>query len=163
MSDDKSIKKSNYITPEGMQALRDEARYLWKTERPKVTQSVSEAAAQGDRSENAEYIYGKKRLREIDRRLRFLSKRIEALQVINDLPRDQSKIYFAAWVKLEDINGVSTNYRIIGPDEIDLKKACISIDSPMGRALIGHRVDDEIVVSTPEGKKQYYIAAISYE
>lgn len=146
-----------------MQALRDEARYLWKTERPKVTQSVSEAAAQGDRSENAEYIYGKKRLREIDRRLRFLSKRIEALQVINDLPRDQSKIYFAAWVKLEDINGVSTNYRIIGPDEIDLKKACISIDSPMGRALIGHRVDDEIVVSTPEGKKQYYIAAISYE
>lgn len=163
MSDDKTIKKSNYITPEGMQALRDEVRYLWKTERPKVTQSVSEAAAQGDRSENAEYTYGKKRLREIDRRLRFLSKRIEALQVVNDLPRDQSKIYFAAWVTLEDINGSRVNYRIIGPDEIDLKKSYISIDSPMGRALIGHRVNDKIVVKAPEGEKQYYIVAISYD
>lgn len=163
MSNGKTIKKSNYITPEGMQALRDEARYLWKIERPKVTQSVSEAAALGDRSENAEYIYGKKRLREIDRRLRFLSKRIEALQVISDLPRDQSKIYFAARVTIEDIHGTYKNYRIVGPDEIDLKKNFISIDSPLARALLGHRVDDGIEVNTPEGKKQYYITAINYE
>lgn len=146
-----------------MQTLRDEARYLWKIERPKVTQSVSEAAALGDRSENAEYIYGKKRLREIDRRLRFLSKRIEALQVISDLPRDQRKIYFAARVTIEDIHGAYKNYRIVGPDEIDLKKNHISIDSPLARALLGHRVDDDIEVNTPEGKKQYYITAINYE
>src|SRR5687767_3132616 len=104
-----------YITPEGELALKDELHYLWKIERPKVTQSVSEAAAQGDRSENAEYTYGKKRLREIDRRVRYLRKRLESMTVVRQLPTDLGKVYFGAWVELDDGDNL-VRYRLVGPD-----------------------------------------------
>lgn len=155
--------KSNYITREGYLALDRELKYLWKEERPKVTQAVSEAAAMGDRSENAEYIYGKRRLREIDRRVRFLTKRLEALTIIDPNPQQEGKVFFGAWVKLEDDNGREKVYRIVGADEFDPKKSWISIDSPVARSLIGHKVDDEISVMTPNGQMFYYILAVSYQ
>lgn len=154
--------KSNYITREGYLALNRELKYLWKEERPIVTQAVSEAAAMGDRSENAEYIYGKRRLREIDRRVRFLTKRLEALTVVEPNPAQEGKVFFGAWVKLEDEQGQQKVYRIVGPDEFDPKKNWISIDSPVARSLIGHKVDDEITVNTPNGRAYYYILAIYY-
>ena len=120
---------SAYITPEGYKRLKDELHFLWKVERPEVTQQVSAAAALGDRSENAEYIYGKKRLREIDSRVRFLRKRLENLSVVDQLPTDTSKIYFGAWVKLYKDGGETVNYRLVGPDEIDPALNHISIDS----------------------------------
>src|SRR6202008_1888199 len=122
---------SQYITPEGARRLQDELDELWKRERPKVTQAVSEAAAQGDRSENAEYTYGKKMLREIDSRVRFLTKRLEALKVVSEKPSDPNKVYFGAWVTIEDEDGKQSRYRIVGPDELDLKLGLISIDSPL--------------------------------
>lgn len=155
--------KTNYITRDGYLALDRELKYLWKEERPKVTQAVSEAAAMGDRSENAEYIYGKRRLREIDRRVRFLTKRLEALTIIEPSPQQEGKVFFGAWVKLEDEHGDEKVFRLVGPDEFDPKKNWISIDSPVARSLIGHKVDDEITVNTPNGKAYYYILAISYK
>lgn len=155
--------KSNYITREGYLALDRELKYLWKEERPIVTQAVSEAAAMGDRSENAEYIYGKRRLREIDRRVRFLTKRLEALTVIEPSPQQEGRVFFGAWIRLEDEEGEEKIFRIVGPDEFDPKKNWISIDSPVARALIGHRVDDEISVMTPDGKAIYWVLEISYK
>lgn len=155
--------KSNYITREGWHALDDELKYLWKDERPKVTQSVSDAAKLGDRSENAEYIYGKKRLREIDRRVRFLSKRLEVLQIVDYNPSQDGKAFFGAWVELENENGEINQYRIVGCDEFAPAKNWISIDSPVARALIGKEVDDEVAVDTPIGKSLLYINRIWYE
>ncbi|MEQ5734828.1 transcription elongation factor GreB [Providencia alcalifaciens] len=154
--------KSLLITREGWDALDKELKYLWKEERPRVTQSVSEAAAQGDRSENAEYIYGKKRLREIDRRIRFLSKRLDQLRIIEPGPRQEGRVFFGAWVKLEDENENIRIFRIVGADEFNPTKQWISIDSPVARALIGKRVDDEIIVNTPGGQVTYFILEISY-
>ncbi|MBD2815049.1 transcription elongation factor GreB [Xenorhabdus sp. Flor] len=154
--------KSNYITREGWLALDQELKYLWKIERPKVTQSVSDAAALGDRSENAEYIYGKKRLREIDRRVRFLSKRLDVLQIVDADPRQEGKVFFGAWVKVENENAEEYIFRLVGPDEFDPGKKWISIDSPVARALLGKQVDDEITVMTPNGKVVYWILEISY-
>jgi len=154
--------RSNYITRDGYLALDRELKYLWKDERPKVTQAVSEAAAMGDRSENAEYIYGKRRLREIDRRVQFLTKRLESLTIVEYSPAQEGKVFFGAWVKLEDEKGAEKTYRVVGPDEFDPKKNWISIDSPVARSLIGHKVDDEITVNTPNGKVYYYILAIYY-
>lgn len=156
------MQKANYITREGYLALDRELKYLWKEERPKVTQAVSDAAALGDRSENAEYIYGKRRLREIDRRVRFLTKRLESLIIVDPDPRQEGKVFFGAWIKLEDESGNLHTYRIVGADEFDPKKNWISINSPVARALIGHKVDDEITVVTPNGKICYYIIEISY-
>ncbi|WP_085246727.1 transcription elongation factor GreB [Gilliamella mensalis] len=156
------MQKANYITRSGYLALDRELKYLWKEERPKVTQAVSDAAALGDRSENAEYIYGKRRLREIDRRVRFLTKRLESLTIVEPDPRQEGKVFFGAWVKLEDENGNLHVYRIVGADEFDPKKNWISINSPVARALIGHKVDDEIAVIIPNGKIFYYIVEISY-
>ncbi len=153
---------SKYITPEGEKALKDELHFLWKVKRPEVTQAVSEAAAQGDRSENAEYIYGKKQLREIDRRVRFLTKRLEDMVVVTRVPDDPSRIYFGAWVELEDESGAEFRYRIVGPDEFDLSKGYISIDAPLGRSLLKKQVDDEVIVVTPEGDKTYYVTAVNY-
>lgn len=150
------------ITPQGEATLRAELHELWHVKRPKVTQAVSEAAAQGDRSENAEYTYGKKMLREIDSRVRFLTKRLEALKVVDQAPADQSKVYFAAWVNLEDEHGVEMRCRIVGPDELDLKNNHISIDSPLARALLGKSLDAEVVVQTPNGEKSWYIVDIHY-
>ncbi|ENU1226582.1 MULTISPECIES: transcription elongation factor GreB [Providencia] len=154
--------KSLLITREGWDALDKELKYLWKDERPRVTQSVSEAAAQGDRSENAEYIYGKKRLREIDRRIRFLSKRLDQLRIIEPDPRQEGRVFFGAWVKLEDENENIRIFRIVGADEFNPTKQWISIDSPVARALIGKQVDDEITVNTPGGQVTYFVLEISY-
>lgn len=150
------------ITPEGEAKLRAELHELWYVKRPKITQSVTEAAAQGDRSENAEYTYGKKMLREIDSRVRFLTKRLESLKVVDQAPTDQSKVYFAATVFLEDEQGEEIHYKIVGPDELDLKKNHISIDSPLARALIGKSLDAEVVVQTPMGLRHWYITDINY-
>lgn len=155
--------KSNYITRSGWQMLDQELKFLWKEERPKVTQSVSDAAALGDRSENAEYIYGKRRLREIDRRVRFLSKRLEVLQIVDYHPQQEGKVFFGAWVELENEAGEIAEYRIVGCDEFDPAKNWISIDSPVARALIGKQEDDEITVQTPTGKVMWFINRIWYE
>ena len=153
---------SAYITPEGEMALKDELHFLWKVERPQVTQQVSDAAALGDRSENAEYIYGKKRLREIDRRVRYLRKRLEVLKVVNQLPTDTSKVYFGAWVELYRDDGATVRYRLVGPDEIDPAKHYISIDSVLGKALLGKHLDDELSIETPSGEHRYEIVSGDY-
>lgn len=153
---------SRYITPEGEKTLRDEVYQLWKVERPQVTAVVHEAAKNGDRSENGDYIYGKRRLREIDSRVRFLTKRLEEIEVVDRPPADQNKVFFGAWVTVEDENGDESTYRIVGPDEFDLSQNKVSMDSPMARALLGKRVDDEAVFKTPEGERELFIVAVHY-
>ena len=140
-------KSAPYITLEGHQALHAELKRLWKVERPEVTSKVSEAAAMGDRSENAEYIYGKKQLREIDARLRYLSKRLDVLNVVDRSPPDQSRVFFGAWVGLEDDAATKHEYRLVGPDEFDAETDYISIDSPMALALLKKQIDDKVVVA----------------
>ena len=158
---------SKYITPQGAERLRGELHELWHNERPRVTAAVAEAAAQGDRSENAEYTYGKKRLHEIDRRVRFLRKRLEGM-VIVDLEsqngrRDPKRIYFGAWVQLEDSGGGEARwYRLVGPDEFDMASDYISMDSPLGSSLLGKRLDDEVTVPLPQGPQSFMVTAISY-
>ena len=158
-------KSSPYITADGAAKLRAEVRQLWKVERPQVTQVVHEAAKNGDRSENGDYIYGKRRLREIDRRVRYLSKRLEDATIVEDKPRDTSAVYFAAWVTLEDQDNPYAppqRLRLVGSDEIDSAQNWISIDSPMARALIGKSIDDEVQVVTPEGERCFVIISIEY-
>lgn len=150
------------ITPEGEARLRAELHELWHVKRPQVTQSVSEAAAQGDRSENAEYTYGKKMLREIDSRIRFLSRRLDDMVVVDRLPEDQSRVFFGAWVHLLDEQDQTLILRLVGPDETDSKRNWISIDSPVARALLGKRVGDEVQVATPTGERCYDLMAIRY-
>ena len=128
---------SNYITPEGEIALREELHQLWKVERPTVTHTVHEAAKNGDRSENGDYIYGKKRLREIDSRVRFLTKRLDHLTVVDQAPSQQDKVFFGAWVTLEDEAGELQRYRIVGPDEFNLRENKLSMVSPLAKALLG--------------------------
>lgn len=154
---------SSYITLKGQLALKAELHQLWKVERPQVTQSVSEAAALGDRSENAEYIYGKKRLREIDRRVRYLSKRLEGFTVVSEPPSNPAKIFFGAYITLENEDGKELEYRIVGPDELDPSKNYISIDGPLGRALLGKQVDDEIEIESPAGIVSYWVLKIRYD
>ena len=154
---------SKYITPAGAARLREELDQLWRRERPQVTQAVSEAAAQGDRSENAEYTYGKKRLREIDRRVRFLRKRLEGIVVVNTPPTDPRRVFFGAWVTLEDDSGVEREHRIVGPDEFDMDPRYLSMDSPLGRTLLGKALDAEVTVRLPAGERGYLISAIRYE
>jgi len=154
---------AKYITAEGEKMLQAELHQLWKVERPVVTQSVSEAAALGDRSENAEYIYGKKRLREIDSRVRYLSKRLEEMMVVSKPPTNQDKIYFGAIVTLKGEDKKTVKYKIVGPDELDPQKGHISIDGPMGRALLAKEVDSEIEVESPTGHKVYHVLSISYQ
>ncbi|MES2673487.1 MAG: transcription elongation factor GreB [Pseudomonadota bacterium] len=158
-----SPKGSTYITAAGAKRLNDELKQLWKIERPLVTQAVHEAAKNGDRSENGDYIYGKKRLREIDSRVRFLSKRLEALTVVDQLPSDKSKIFFGAWVTLEDDDGNEQTYQIVGPDEYDVSQHKLSMDSPLARAMMGKRLEDEIILKKPEGEECYYVTKIEYK
>ena len=153
----------SYITPEGLLRLQEEADRLWRVERPRVTREVSEAAALGDRSENAEYIYGKRRLREIDRRLRFLQKRIDELVVVRDAPEQREKIFFGAWVEIEQEDGERRGLRIVGPDESDPAQGLLSMESPLGRALLGKRVGDEVRVHRPKGELRCEVLAIRYE
>jgi transcription elongation factor GreB len=154
---------SKYITPEGARRLRLELERLWREERPRVCQAVTAAAAQGDRSENAEYIYGKRRLREIDRRVRFLRRRLEGMVVVDQPPADPERVFFGAWVLLESDDGAHSRYRIVGPDEFDLAPGYISMDSPLGRALLRKTRDDEVTVEAPGGSRAFVIVSIEYE
>lgn len=156
-------KSSKFITPEGAQRLKDELDHLWRVLRPQVTQAVQEAAAQGDRSENAEYIYGKRQLREIDRRVRFLRQRLDGMVIVSQPPSDSSRVFFGAWVTLEDDSGATHEYRIVGPDEFDAAKGYISMDAPLGRALLRKGLDDEVKVEVPGGVKTYVIVDVRYE
>ena len=152
-----------YITKEGADKLLEELKYLWKKKRPEVTETVREAAAQGDRSENAEYIYGKKQLREIDRRIRYLEKRLEACTVVDRLPEDRNRVYFGAWVTLEDEEGHEKKYRIVGPDELDHSNDYISIDSPMARALLKKEKGEEFSLFLGEKATFYTLEKIEYQ
>jgi transcription elongation factor GreB len=157
---------SKYITPEGERRLREELDQLWRDERPRVTLAVQAAAAQGDRSENAEYTYGKKRLHEIDRRVRFLRKRLEGMTVVDaQTPgalRDTARVYFGAWVQVETLSRERRWYRIVGPDEFDMDADYISMDSPLGRSLLRRAVDEEISVELPSGPTTLTVVAIRY-
>ena len=141
--------------------MQDELAALWKR-RAEVTKALSAAAAEGDRSENAEYIYRKKELREIDRRIRYLQKRLPDLKVVAQLPSDQTRVFFGAWVTLEDDDGKHVIYRIVGSDEFVPEKHWISLDSPMAKALLKKTLDDEVAVETPSGTLRFLITAVSY-
>ncbi|HEX7045496.1 MAG TPA: transcription elongation factor GreB [Burkholderiales bacterium] len=156
-------KSSAYITPEGAERLRAELDYLWRVKRPQVTQAVADAAALGDRSENAEYIYGKRQLREIDRRIRFLQKRLDELIIVDRPPAETSRIFFGAYVRLEDDDGKVLEYRIVGPDELDPAKGWISIDAPLARALLKKTVDDEVTLTLPTGTVTYTVVGVRYD
>ena len=155
---------SKYITPEGAKRLRDELHRLWHDERPRVTAAVAEAAAQGDRSENAEYTYGKKRLHEIDRRVRFLRKRLEGMTIVDPEAlsgrRDPERIYFGAWVQMSD--RAPRWHRLVGPDEFDMAEDYISMDSPLGRSLLGKRRGDAVTVTLPGGATTFTVVAVGY-
>ena len=157
------VSEKVYITPQGASNLRAELQYLWRDKRPKITQQVAAAAALGDRSENADYIYGKRLLREIDRRVRFLEKRLDVLEVVDRTPRDTDKIFFGAWVRLQPDNDNLMTLRIVGEDEFDLGKGWISLNSPVARALLGKSVGDEVVIERPAGKIFAEVLRVSYE
>jgi transcription elongation factor GreB len=154
--------KPGYITTEGYRRLEEEAERLWTVERPKLVKSVATAAAEGDRSENAEYIYGKKKLAEIDRRLAFLGKRLDVLKIVDTPPDNDGRVYFGAWVTLEDEDGQRARYRIVGSDESDPEKKHISMDSPLAQALLRKQVGDEITVQRPKGEIDYEIIDVRY-
>ena len=151
-----------YITPAGHERLRAELDQLWRIERPQVTAAVSAAAAQGDRSENAEYTYGKKRLREIDGRVRHLRKRLDGMVVVDRPPTDPRRVYFGAWVTLECEDGNEVTYRIVGPDEFDMSAEYISMAAPLASALLGRTLDDTVRVQAAGGERRYVIVAIRY-
>jgi transcription elongation factor GreB len=153
---------AKYITPEGAARLRRELDELWRVKRPAVTKAVSEAAAQGDRSENAEYIYGKKQLAEIDRRVRFLRKRLTGIRVVDQPPGDTEKVYFGAWFVLTDDAGHEREHRLVGPDEFDFAPGYVSIDSPLGRAVLGKAIGATITVRTPESEQSYEVVRVRY-
>jgi transcription elongation factor GreB len=157
-----AAKSSAYITVEGHDRLTKELKQLWKVERPALTARISAAAANGDRSENGDYIYGRKALREMDRRIRYLSTRLDALTVVDRPPRDTSRVFFGAWVTVEDEQGNESRHRLVGPDEFDSAPGYISIDSPLARAMLKKQVDDEVSVHTPAGEQFLAIIAIEY-
>jgi len=152
-----------HITPEGAKKLQEELEQLWRVERPRVTREVAAAAALGDRSENAEYIYGKKRLREIDRRIQFLRKRFDLLEVVQPGLVARDRVFFGAWVRLEDEAGTELCYRLVGPDESDVERGLISIESPIGRTLVGKAAGDDVVVDRPAGRARFTLLEIRYE
>ena len=153
----------NLITEDGRKALERELEQLWRFDRRETTQAVTEAAAHGDRSENAEYKEGKRKLREIDRRIRFLTKRLEQTRVVPYSASQEGKVFFGAWVELENEEGDLVHYRIVGGDEFDHHPNYISIKSPVARALIGKEEDDEVKVATPSGVKTWYVVRIQYQ
>lgn len=155
-------KSSAYITAEGLLALKSELDFLWTKRRPSVVRALSEAAAEGDRSENAEYQYRKRELAGIDRRVRYLQKRIPDLVAVSEKPSQISTIFFGAVVELEDENGEALSFRIVGPDEIDPDKQYISMDSPMARQLMAKSLDDEVLVKTPEGDRYWTVVSVRY-
>lgn len=154
--------RTRLITREGFNTLKAELDHLWREERPEVTKKVTWAASLGDRSENADYQYNKKRLREIDRRVRYLSKSIEQLRIVDYSPQQDGKVFFGAWVEVENDDGDVKRFRIVGYDEIFGRKDYISIDSPMARALLKKEVGDAATVETPLGPALWYVNAIDY-
>jgi transcription elongation factor GreB len=154
-------KSSPYVTAQGYQILEAELKQLWER-RKHVTAALSAAAAEGDRSENAEYIYRKKELREIDRRIHYLQKRLPSLTVVSEKPSNQNQVFFGAWVTLETMDGDEVTYRIVGADEIDTSGGLISLDSPLARALLKKNLDDEVVFRQAERELRYYIVDIKY-
>jgi transcription elongation factor GreB len=155
--------KTNLITQEGFDKLNKELNYLWREYRPEITKKVAWAASLGDRSENADYKENKRLLRQIDSRVRFLRKRIEAVKIIEYSPQQDGKIFFGAWVQIENDAGDRKIFRIVGPDEIYGRNDYVSIDAPMARALLKKEVDDEAVVKTPTGEQVWYVNSISYQ
>ena len=161
--------RTDLITPEGFNKLKNELNYLWQEYRPEITAKVAWAASLGDRSDNADYKENKRLLRQIDSRIRFLSKRLEKLTVVTPNKQQQGKVFFGAWVEIENEAGEQKRFKIVGPDEIyqrgeiEQRKDYISIDSPMARALLKKEIDDEALVNTPSGIVTWYINAITYD
>ena len=157
-------KSTALITPQGHARLKAELDALWRVKRPEVVRALAAAAAEGDRSENAEYTYRKKQLGEIDRRVRYLSKRLESLRVVDAPPSDRDAVFFGAHVEVEDVaSGALSRYRIVGPDETDARQGWISIDSPLARAMLKKRVDDEFEAALPGGTARFAIVDVSYD
>jgi transcription elongation factor GreB len=157
------MSRPQHITPEGYRKLQDELDHLWRVERRKVKKEVQEAAAHGDRSENAEYIYGKRRLREIDRRIHFLKERLESLTVVRNTPNQSTRVLFGAWVTVAGEDGAEHRYRLVGADESDPDQGRISVESPIGRALLGKQPGDEVTVQRPIGALLLEVLAVDYE
>lgn len=153
---------SRYITAAGAARLRAELDELWRRERPRVTAAVAAAAAQGDRSENAEYTYGKRRLREIDRRVRFLRARLTGMVVVDQPPSDRQRVFFGARITLATDDGTQLHYRIVGPDEFDMAADYISMDAPLGKLLLGRRINDDVALLLANGARHYTIVAVEY-
>jgi len=157
------VAEPNYLTPAGAQKLQEELKHLAGLERPKVVQEVADAAAQGDRSENAEYIYGKKRLREIDRRIRFLTQRLDRALIVEPGAVQHQQVRFGATVVVRDEEGVQKTYTLVGPDESEPERGFLSYQSPIGKSLMKRRVGDFVVVRRPAGELELEILSISYE
>lgn len=154
--------KTNLVTRGGMEILQEEMRFLWHEERPDITQKVSWAASLGDRSENADYHYNKKKLREIDRRIHYLTKRLDEIRIVDYSPEQEGKVFFGAWVRLSDDDDNELFFRIVGPDEIYHNKKYISVDAPMARACLGKEDGDDVLVKTDVSQKTWIIEEIIY-
>ncbi|HUK65612.1 MAG TPA: transcription elongation factor GreB [Anaeromyxobacteraceae bacterium] len=163
MSSPKPPQPKRYITPEGYRRIVAEHEHIWSEQRPKIVAEVEAAAALGDRSENAEYIYGKRKLRELDRRLRFLSQRLDELTVVEPLPHPSGRAYFGAWVVVEDEAGRGSTYRLVGPDEADAASGLISVDAPLGRALLGKAEGDLVRVERPAGEIALTVVEVRWQ
>ena len=157
------MSKTDLVTREGFEKLTTELNYLWREYRPEITQKVSWAASLGDRSENADYKENKRLLRQIDSRIRFLRKRLEALRIVDYSSQQEGKVYCGAWVEIENEDGLAKTFRIVGPDEIYGRNDYISIDAPMARALLKKQVGDEFLVQTPQGMKEWFVLNINYK
>lgn len=151
-----------YITPEGFRRLAAEHERIWSVERPRIVAEVEAAAALGDRSENAEYLYGKRKLRELDRRLRFLSRRMDGLTVVSPAPHPTGRAYFGAWVTVEHEDGTARTYRLVGPDELDVPAGHISVEAPLGRALLGRAPGDVVRVQRPAGSAELEVLEVAW-
>ncbi len=163
MSTEKPPRAARYITPQGFERIAAEHQRIWTVTRPRVVAEVEAAAALGDRSENAEYVYGKKKLRELDRRLRELSVRMDTLTVVDPKPHPTGRAYFGAWVTVEHEDGEERRYRLVGPDEFDVEAGLISVDAPLGRALLGKKEGDVVQVRRPAGTVEVTLVEISWE
>jgi transcription elongation factor GreB len=155
--------RPRYITPDGYKRLATEHDRIWSVDRPRIVAEVEAAAALGDRSENAEYIYGKRKLRELDRRLRFLSERLDSLTVMEPRPDPQRRALFGAWVTIEDEEGEERTYRLVGADEFDVSAGLISVDAPVGRALLGRRAGDTVTVERPAGTVELTVVRVAWK
>ncbi|HET6923473.1 MAG TPA: transcription elongation factor GreB [Anaeromyxobacteraceae bacterium] len=163
MTRPRPMKPTRHITTQGFKKIAEEHERIWSVARPRVVAEVEAAAALGDRSENAEYLYGKKKLRELDRRLRELSERMDSLTVVEPRPHPSGRAYFGAWVTVEHEDGEERRYRLVGPDEIDVKLGLISVEAPLGRALLGRREGEVVLVRRPAGPVELTVVEVGWE